>query len=135
MVRRLTPTECEALQGFPAGWTVPTGCSLAGSLQDLAAVPRASPSGLPRRVDVGAFNLRGRDDGAQPEPDDLASLRASSGGSSRSYVYGDAESSDRCALDPPPDGPRYAACGDAVTVPVATWIFERLVAYGEENLR
>jgi DNA (cytosine-5)-methyltransferase 1 len=28
-VRRLTPTECERLQGFPDGWTLPTGPSLA----------------------------------------------------------------------------------------------------------
>jgi DNA (cytosine-5)-methyltransferase 1 len=35
-----------------------------------------------------AFNLRGRDGGAQPEadPDNLAALRAASGGSSRSYI-------------------------------------------------
>ena len=34
------------------------------------------------------FNLRGREDGAQPEtdPDGLASMRAASGGSSRSYI-------------------------------------------------
>jgi site-specific DNA-cytosine methylase len=25
MVRRLTPLECERLQGFPDGWTAPTG--------------------------------------------------------------------------------------------------------------
>jgi DNA (cytosine-5)-methyltransferase 1 len=24
-VRRLTPTECERLQGFPDGWTIPDG--------------------------------------------------------------------------------------------------------------
>ena len=36
-----------------------------------------------------AFNLRGREGGAMPEAADVASLRASSGGSSRSYVaYG-----------------------------------------------
>lgn len=33
-----------------------------------------------------AFNLRGREDGAQAEISDMASLRAASGGSSRSYV-------------------------------------------------
>ena len=33
-----------------------------------------------------AFNLRGRDDGAAPEPSPLASIRAASGGSSNSYV-------------------------------------------------
>jgi DNA (cytosine-5)-methyltransferase 1 len=24
-VRRLTPSECESLQGFPRGWTIPDG--------------------------------------------------------------------------------------------------------------
>lgn len=33
-----------------------------------------------------AFNLRGREGGSQPEPDDLANIRAVSGGSSRSYI-------------------------------------------------
>ena len=33
-----------------------------------------------------AMNLRGRDGGAMPELDDVASIRAASGGSSRSYV-------------------------------------------------
>lgn len=75
---------------------------------------------------MGAFNLRGRDDGAQAEPDDLASLRAASGGSSRSYVYGAEGDQEACAFDPLPDGPRYAACGDAVTVNVAEWIGNRL---------
>jgi site-specific DNA-cytosine methylase len=31
--------------------------------------------------------------------------------------------------DPPPDGPRYAAMGNAVTVPVAEWIGRRIVSY------
>jgi DNA (cytosine-5)-methyltransferase 1 len=35
-----------------------------------------------------AFNLRGREGGAMPECDELASIRAASGGSSRSYVAG-----------------------------------------------
>jgi site-specific DNA-cytosine methylase len=35
-------------------------------------------------------------------------------------------SGDRCAVDLLPDGPRYAACGDAVTVNVAEWIGRRL---------
>ncbi len=57
-VRRLTPTECERLQGFPDGWTIPYD----GAIQ----------------------------------------------------------------RDPLPDGPRYAAMGDAVTVPVIEWIGHRL---------
>jgi DNA (cytosine-5)-methyltransferase 1 len=56
-VRRLTPVECERLQGMPDNWTAPPG---------LAA----------------------------------------------------------------PDSRRYAAVGDAVTVPVARWIGERLLRFG-----
>lgn len=54
-VRRLTPRECEALQGFPPDWTL--------------------------------IDWRGK---------------------------------------PAPDSRRYAALGDAVTVPVARWLGERL---------
>lgn len=42
-------------------------------------------------------------------------------------VVGSGDAADRCALDPKPDGPRYAACGDAVSVPVAEWIGSRLM--------
>lgn len=31
--------------------------------------------------------------------------------------------------DPPPDGSRYSACGDAVTVNVAQWVGERILAW------
>lgn len=62
-VRRLTPTECERLQGFPDGWT----CL------------------------------------CQP----LAQYDA-----------------NRCTC---PDGPRYKALGNAVTVPVIEWIGRRMV--------
>jgi site-specific DNA-cytosine methylase len=82
-----------------------------------------------------AFNLRGRENGAQPEPGEV-SLRAASGGSSRSYVAGPPSDPDRMRApssvsgrldpNPRPDGPRYAACGDAVTVSVAYWIGRRL---------
>lgn len=39
---------------------------------------------------------------------------------------GDASEGDDAPADPPPDGPRYAALGDAVTVNVAEWIGVRL---------
>ncbi len=57
-VRRLTPEECERLQGFPTGWTIP--------------------------------------DGLFASDDDI-------------------------------DGLRYKALGNAVSVPVAEWIGERIV--------
>ncbi len=74
-----------------------------------------------------AFNLRGREGGAQAELSGVASLRAASGGSSRSYVAGDmGEGGNACSYDPLPDGRRYAACGDGVVSNVAEWIALRL---------
>jgi hypothetical protein len=44
------------------------------------------------------------------------------------------EPCSRCReLDPPPDGFRYAACGDGVAAPVAHWIGLRLLAAIEEE--
>lgn len=91
-----------------------------------------------------ALNLRGRDGGSMPELSDVASLRAASGGSSRSYVAGQmavrrltprecerlqgfpddyTKISDRTA-----DGPRYKALGNSMAVPVMRWIGERIAA-------
>lgn len=36
---------------------------------------------------------------------------------------------DPDVIDPKPDGPRYAACGNAVTVSVAEWIGRRIVSW------
>lgn len=65
-VRRLTPTECERLMGWPDGWTYSDGPSLLDA-------PQTFPGG--------------------PAP-----------------------------VDTPPDGRRYAACGDGVVAHVAEWI-------------
>lgn len=46
-------------------------------------------------------------------------------------VYSHGRESNSCALDVAPDGPRFAAMGDAVTVNVAEWIGRRLMAYGK----
>lgn len=94
-----------------------------------------------------AFDLRGRDGGSMPEgPHETVNLRASSGGSSRSYIAqpwavrrltplecerlqgfpdnftaitwrGKAET---------PDGPRYKALGNSMAVPVMRWILDRV---------
>lgn len=37
VVRRLTPTECERLQGFPDGWTDLTGCDANAVAESVAA--------------------------------------------------------------------------------------------------
>lgn len=74
LVRRLTPLECERLQGFPDGWTC-----LCQPITAYADDP------------------------------DTAALAC------------------RC-----PDGPRYPALGNAVTVTVAEWLGRRLTL-GEEG--
>lgn len=98
-----------------------------------------------------AVNLRGRDGGAMPEVDDIASLRAASGGSSRSYVASAAVRRltprecerlqgfpDDWTLipyrgKPAADGPRYKALGNSMAVPVMRWLGERIAMV--ESLR
>lgn len=108
----------------------------------------ALTTGTDRTSHVLAFNLRGREDGAQPEidPDNLASIRAASGGSSRSYIatHGVRRLTPReCERlqgfpddytlvphrgKPAADGPRYKALGNSMAVPVMRWIGERIAA-------
>lgn len=95
---------------------------------------------------LAVFNIRGREDGANLEidPDNLCSLRASSGGSSRSYIstpgvrritpieaerlqgfpgdYTNIKYRGKQAAD----GPRYRAIGNSMAVPVMKWIGERI---------
>ncbi len=94
-----------------------------------------------------AYDMRGREDGAQMEgPHDTANLRAASGGSSRSYVAASAVRRltprecerlqgfpDDYTLipyrgKPAADGPRYKALGNSMAVPVMRWIGERIAA-------
>jgi DNA (cytosine-5)-methyltransferase 1 len=94
-----------------------------------------------------AYDLRGREDGAQFEgPHDTANIRAASGGSSRSYV---AETWAVRRLTPTecerlqgfpdgytnvpwrgrngaPDGPRYKALGNSMAVNAMRWIGTRI---------
>lgn len=48
-------------------------------------------------------------------------------------VPGRVDDSVTCALDPKPDGPRYAQMGNAVTVQVAEWIGHRLTKFGGDE--
>lgn len=109
--------------------------------------------GVPRRVDVGAYvyegeavsihpDAIGRDGVAKtPSADAEGSVRLRDAGlgindDGASYTLSTGappgvfaeppEGGGQCAIDLRPDGPRYAACGDAVTVNVAEWIGRRL---------
>ena len=91
-----------------------------------------------------AFNLRGREGGAQAEMAEMASLRAASGGSSRSYIAAQAVRrltpreaerlqgfKDDYTLvphrgKPAADGPRYKAVGNSMAVPCMSWLGKRI---------
>jgi len=91
-----------------------------------------------------ALNLRGREGGSQFEADDLASIRAASRGSSRSYIaassvrrltprecerlqgFPDDWTAAPYRGKPAADGPRYRALGNSMAVPVVCWIGERI---------
>lgn len=95
---------------------------------------------------LAVFNIRGREDGANLEidPDNLCSLRASSGGSSRSYIstpgvrritpieaerlqgFPDDYTNIKYRGKQSADGPRYRAIGNSMAVPVMKWIGERI---------
>ena len=93
-----------------------------------------------------AYDMRGRDGGAQFEgPHDTANIRASSGGSSRSYVAAEYAVRHLTPTEcetlqgfptgwtaisyrgrPAFDGPRYKALGNAIAVPCIGWILNRI---------
>jgi len=98
------------------------------------------------KVQAVAFDLRGREGGAQFEgPHDTANIRAASGGSSRSYVaqawavrrltptecerlqgFPDDYTAVPHRGKPMADGPRYKALGNSMAVPVMRWLGERI---------
>lgn len=118
--------------------------------RDVAAT--LSPADLTsehRAVELVAFALRGRDDGALPEVhgdgQTVGSLRAASGGSSRDYIAGTTVrrlTPLECErLQGYPDGwtltsngkaqadsARYKQLGNSIAVPVFAWVAKRLAA-------
>ncbi len=108
----------------------------------------ASEPGMKQQTYL-AYDMRGREGGAQLEgPHDTANLRASDGGSSRSYVaqpwavrrltpvecerlmdFPDGFTAIPWRKKPAsacPDGPRYKALGNSWAVNVAEWVGERI---------
>lgn len=100
-------------------------------------------AGVPPAV---AINLRGREGGSMPELDELASLRAADGGSSRSYVqqwavrrlmpvecerlqgFPDDYTLVPHRGKPMADGPRYKMLGNSWAVPKFAWLGARIDA-------
>lgn len=87
-----------------------------------------APAGISGRLDVDAVDaLVSRSSRGRPTP-------LAPGHNTDSHIaLGGGEPTDSCALDLQPDGPRYAACGDAVTVNVAEWIGRRILDYEQRK--
>ncbi|MFI6485180.1 DNA cytosine methyltransferase [Nonomuraea sp. NPDC050663] len=67
-VRRLTPTECERLQGFPDGWTDVPGCSDAARYRQMGnAVPVPLAEWVTRRIRRASRNPDGDIPSAVPQ--------------------------------------------------------------------
>lgn len=118
------------------------GHSAAIAIQERAgaANPDSGPYTLAARQkpQAIAMQLRGRDAGAVPECDEVASLRAASGGSSRSYVAFDEtqithpENRSR----PLPDAPSHALAADARPPTIANnYVVRRLTPLEAERLQ
>ena len=141
-----------AVAGEKTAFAYSDDISEAALLDAARTVRTIAAAGQSRRVKVGggkpgqgypavAYNLRGREGGAMPEPTDVASLRSASGGSSRTYVgvrrlmpvecerlQGMADSYTAVEYNgkPAKDGPRYRAIGNSMAVPVLSWILRRI---------
>lgn len=131
-------------QGEGAGGT-------SGERSGLGITAEMSPTLRAKRPNAVAYDLRGREGGAQFEgPHETANIRAADGGSSRSYV---AETwavrrltEDECArlqgfpdghsripwrgrpAEECPAGPQYKTYGNSMAVNVMRWLGERLTA-------
>lgn len=137
--------ERHSLSGHPAPRRQ-AGQDVAGTLAARAGGGGRPDGGDGRHSQLIAFDLRGREGGAQFEgPHDTANIRASSGDSSRSYVahhyavrrltprecerlqgFPDDWTLVRHNGKPAADGPRYKALGNSMAVPVMRWIGERI---------
>jgi DNA (cytosine-5)-methyltransferase 1 len=99
----------------------------------------------PVNADLVAFNLRGREGGSMAEMAEMASVRAASGGSSRTYVapqmvvrrltptecerlqgLPDGHTQVPYHGKPMADGPRYKMIGNGFAIPVVSWIGSRI---------
>lgn len=106
-VRRLTPTECERLQGFPDSWTAPGpdgDDDLGPGVYVRRYAGRIKPNRHARRRGVDAMRMQARARRAIQ----FAGWRHVSGMS---------------------DSARYRMLGNAVAVPLAEWLGSRIVAY------
>lgn len=124
-VRRLTPVECERLQGFPDHYTLVPGKFLPKKIS-VASRWWADTHEmlLSMGVDVSGVEFEGRDFGPiyRPrKPQDYAETITYL--LHHGFTLQEAHERANC-----PDGPRYAAIGNSMAVPVMRWLGERIQA-------
>jgi DNA (cytosine-5)-methyltransferase 1 len=133
-------TEDGTGRGVPLVPWLPQGYRVQNP-EGVAAQVNCNPAGGTRLNPVLAWNLRGREGGANLEETDLASLCSASGGSSRTYCgvrrltptecerlqgFPDGWTAITYCGKPAADGPRYKALGNSMAVVVLRWIGLRL---------
>jgi DNA (cytosine-5)-methyltransferase 1 len=143
-VRRLTPTECEALMGWPAGHTIPLEWN--GKSYTVTVPEPRAPDGLAGRLDdragvegshAVAMTLRARPN--DPHAEDLSSYAVVSPTLLAPGPEGGRRDKVPHTLTGPAGGPdpllplgldshRYRCCGNGVVAPVAEFVGERLRA-------
>lgn len=123
-IRRLTPRECERLQGFPDDYTLIPEEFLKKHTPSFerwlqAVKDYGLQNALGRRTDLdNLIALAGRRYRRRKPADYAESIEylTESG-----YTLAEAQARANC-----PDGPRYAALGNSMAVPVMRWIGERI---------
>lgn len=121
-VRRLTPTECERLMGWPDGWTHGSGPSLVDAPQGWPGTPAAASTAFDWQAGAPASDGNG---GQGRKWIVRAGDYTGAIGTTKVdavYVRHDDDSAIAAPFDPQPDGRRYSACGDGVVAHVAEWI-------------
>ena len=118
--------------GAPAGPAILGAPTDADGMRALAKPSRHldDPDGAEPR----AFQQNSRSEvrflGERGEGDHVGAVAAEPGAQQQNYLLGAGGTGESDWPNPRPDGPRYAACGDAVTSNVAEWIGRRLIEHG-----
>lgn len=108
VVRRLTPLECERLQGYPDGWTL---------------------IGTPREVEVKDYEILWKDTVENGEPQiEVASKKCIGSHKETKYYYMENGKEKECN-----DSSRYKALGNSIALPQWYWLERRMQKYLPEH--
>lgn len=119
IVRRLTPVECERLQGLPDNYTIPTGLKITDELVAEFCQIHDTYGAIMAQYAHAEWERKGRK-GKEPKPPKPKSAK---------WVRKWLEK----ITDPAtcPDSPRYKAVGNGQATNQPRWITTRILAIGE----